>query len=328
MLKIVITVLLFNLLLLAQTLQETFTQRGGEHNGLFLNPTYLLNSPSMQKRFNIKLLNSSFILDQKSFQFIQELEKAEGNQEISELLKKNIGKRLSISAHNFSSFHKITDPFSYSLGVGQSSNGLFIPHSGFGSSRAMESHIQNYKLLMGTAIFKKEHLRYGANLKWIEEAITHYNYSLSEMATEKSLWNYFENRHTKKRSQLAFDLGASYYFSQDLLNTQLSFALLNVGNTSSQKAGGLQQTTTIGLSFEPKKTHIKIDYFNKKLRADISKNIFNNTLTIHSGLIYNALSFGLNYKFSLFNVGFFSYKIENYQQHIERKNELSLEVTW
>ena len=308
------------------------TQRGGEHNALFLNPTYLIDSKSTQGEIETDILNSSLIMDKQSFDFLKELNGADSNQEISKLLKANIGKTLSILAHNFSSIYQTNDashnPLSYSLGIANTLDGYFITHSGFGSKRAMETSMEKNQALVGTVVLKQDNWHYGLNLKVIKKYQTIYNYAINEMAKQGSVWDYFDNIHTQKKLALGLDMGVSYDVPNNGLNSKLSLALLDIGDTSFNTLGADKQSMTIGFSFEPKDTHIKVDYVDGHLRTDIGKKFFNQTLEVHSGIIHNALSLGVNYKFSLFNIGLFSYKIKEYSHKEERKTELYMAVIW
>jgi len=319
MLKVLVSLSLLSItLLMSENLNITLTQRGGEHNALFVNPASLANKDS-DNGIKTNLINSSFILDNQSFQFLKELNGVDNNQEISKLLKKNIGEILSFSANNFSSIYQNQDNMAWSLGIVNSFDGYFITHSGFGSKRALESFIEKNRALVGTAVLKKENISYGLNLKFIEKSQTIYNYAINEIAN-RSISDYFDNEHTQKENSFDLDMGIIYNLPQNSLNTKLSLAVIDIGN---------QSETNIGFSIEPNNTFIKVDYLHNNLRADISKQFFNKSLKLHSGVIYNALSYGVNYHLSLFNIGFHSYKVkERYNQEKKRKYELSVGILW
>ena len=327
MLKVLATLTLFGSLLISQTLSSTLTQRGGEHNALFLNPTYLSYKPQ-KDTIEADIINTSLIIDNQSLDFIKALNQVDNNRDISKLLKENIGETLTLSANNFSSIYQAKENIAWSIGIANSLDGYFITHSGFGSKRAMETSIEKNQALIGTAVLKQENLYYGLNLKLIKKSQTVYNYAINEMATQDSLWDYFDNSHTKKESAIGVDFGITYALPLESFKSKLSFAILDIGNSSFKELKAEKQSTTLGLSIEPKDSHIKIDYFNNHLRADISKNFFNKKLELHSGIIYNALSLGINYKFSIFNIGLFTYKVKEYNSKKERKSELSLAVLW
>lgn len=326
MLKFLLSLLSITLIN-AQSLSNTLTQRGGEHNALFINPASLANK-SIHNNIKGNLINSSLLLDKSSFNFLKELNRADNNQEVSKLLKKNIGEILSFSTSNFSSIYKNKENIAWSVGIAHTLDGYFITHSGFGSKRAMESFIEKYRALVGTVAVKKENINYGLNLKLIEKSQTIYNYAINEMVNQR-ISDYFDNKHTQKEEAFGVDMGIVYSLPQNYLNTKLSLAFLNIGNSSFKELGTLNNTTNIGFSIEPQKTLITIDYLHDNLRVDISKKFLNNSLKLHSGIIYNALSLGMNYQVSVFNIGLHSYKIEEaYNQEKERKYELSIALSW
>ena len=313
--------------LMAQSLSGSLTQKGGTPNRLFINPASLLETIS-DTNIKTDLLKSSIILDEPSFKFIKELKDVDNNQEISKLLKKNIGETLSFSANNFSSISQNRENTAWSLGVAHTLDGYFITHSGFGSKRAMETFVESYRAFIGTLVLNKENTTYGVNLKLLEKSKTVYNYAITEIANQ-SVSDYFDNEHTKKEQAFGLDMGVVYSLPQNSLNTKLSLAFLNIGNTSFKELGRLNNRTNIGFSVEPQKTLIQVDYLHDNLRVDVSKNFFNNHLELHSGIIYNALSLGFNYQFSIFNIGLHSYKIEEpYTQNKERKYDLSIALSW
>jgi len=316
------TLLTLNLLsvtlLMAQNLNSTLTQRGGEQNTLFVNPASLANL-AVDKSIKINLINSSVILDNQSFKFLKELNGLDNNQEVSKLLKKNIGEILSFSANNFSSIYQNQDHMAWSLGIVNSFDGYFITHSGFGSKRALESFVENYRALMGTVVVKQENIDYGLTLKLIEKSQTIYNYAINEIAN-RSISDYFDNEHTQKENSSDLDMGIIYHLPKNSLKTKLSLAFTDIRD---------DVKTNIGFSIEPFDTLIKVNYLQNNLRADISKSFFNKSLELHSGVIYNALSYGVNYHLSLFNIGFHSYRVkEIYNQQKERKYELSVGILW
>jgi hypothetical protein len=328
MLKVALSLIILTSLLMSQKLSSTLTQRGGVHNSLFLNPTYLIDSKSNKDSIEIDFINSTLIINKRSLDFIKELNQADGNQEISQLLKENIGKTLSLSANNFSSIHQTKGDTAWSIGIVNTLDGYFITHSGFGSKRAMETYIEKNEALIGTVVQKQNNLYYGVNLKLINKSETLYNYAINEMAIQDSIWDYFNNSHTQKKSLIGLDMGFSYTFPKELFKSKISLALLDIGENSFYQSKAQKESISMGLLVEYKNTYIKIDHLNNQLKADISRDFFNQKLEIHSGIIYNALSLGLIYKFSIFNIGLFSYRVKEYNQQETRKNELSLGIKW
>ncbi|CAA6816048.1 MAG: Unknown protein, partial [uncultured Sulfurovum sp.] len=64
------------------------------------------------------------------------------------------------------------------------------------------------------------------------------------------------------------------------------------------------------------------------LRVNLTKSFLNNNLTINTGILYESLLYGIDYSYSLFNIGLHSYKLKSYNGTKERKYELNVALTW
>lgn len=327
----------------AQSLSSTLTQRGGTYNALFLNPAKLALQHT-NSEIKATFLNTSLSLSDESYSFLKELKSATSasnkNQEISQLLKKNIGKTLSFSAYNFSSLSQTQENLSWSLGIANTIDGYFITHSGFGSKGAMESFIEHYKALIATIALKKENIDYGINIKAIEKTQNIDNYSINEMITNGSFSDYFDSKNSQKESALGVDMGILYTLPNYPFNPQLSFSLLNIGDSSFQDIGSLPSTSNIGFLLTPYENssvqfdyidlfkHQKNQHFEDAFKVNFSHNFFNKQVKLNTGILYNALSFGAEYHYSLFSLAVHSYKTKNYNQGKERRYTLSIVLAW
>jgi len=326
----------------AENLSSILTQRGGTHNAIFLNPAKLA-SQNNNSDMKVNLINTSLSLTHKSFTFLKELKSATSasnkNREISQLLKKNIGNTLSFSATNFSSLSQTQENLSWSLGIANTLDGYFITHSGFGSKGAMESFIEKYKALIGTLSLKKEYIDYGINIKVIEKMQTIHNYSINEMVKNSSFTDYFDSKNMKKESTLGVDMGILYTLPYRF-NPQLSFSILNIGNSSFKDMDSLPYTTNIGFLLTPyENTSIQFDYidlfqhqknqnFEDSFRANINKYFLRNHLKINFGILENRLAYGAEYKYKFFNIALNSFNSKTYQKEKEQRYELSLGISW
>ena len=328
---------LFLLLLIsieAQSLSSTLTQRGGTHNAIFLNPAKLASQNSSSE-IKANFLNTSLSLTHESYSFLNELKSATSasnkNREISQLLKKNIGNSLSFSAYNFSSLSQTQDELSWSLGIANTLNGYFITHSGFGSKGAMESFIEKYKALVATIALKKENIDYGINIKAIEKTQSIHNYSINEMITNSSFSDYFDSKNSQKESALGVDMGTVYTIQNYPFNPQLSFSILNIGDSSFQNIGFLltpYENSSLQFDYIDLFKHQKNQHFEDSFRVDLSHSFLNKQLTFNAGILYNALSFGAEYQSSLFSLALHTYKTKNYNQEKERNYNLSIGISW
>ena len=327
----------------AQSLSSTLTQRGGMHNALFLNPARL-SSQNNNSEIKANVINASLSLSEESFNFLKELKSATSasnkNKEISQLLKKNIGNTLSFSAHNFSSLSQTQENLSWSLGIANTIDGYFITHSGFGSKGAMESFIEKYKVLMATISLRKEQIDYGINIKAIEKTQSIHNYSINEMIRNSSFSDYFDSTNRQKENALGLDMGIVYRVPAYDFNPQFSFSVLNIGDSSFQDIGSLPSTSNIGFLLTPyKNSSLQVDYidlfkhqknqhFEDAFKLNLSQEFLNKQVKLNTGLLYNALSFGAEYHYSLFSLAIHSYKTKNFNQGKERKYNLSIALSW
>ena len=327
----------------AQSLNSILTQKGGTENAIFLNPAKLTykNSDSTIKA---DFLNASLRLSDDSYTFLKDLKDATSsskrNKKISELLKKNIGKALTFSAYNFSSLSQNQGNFSWSVGLAHSTDGYFITHSGFGSKGAMESFIEKYRALVTTFSLKQDALNYGLNIKSIKKTISTHNYSIQEMIENDSFSDYFDNKNSKDESAISVDIGLTYELQNTPLSPNISLSLLDIGDTSFQELGTLPSTTNIGLSLKPYQNaslqfdyidlfkHQKNQHFEDAFRVHLSQEFFNRHLKINSGILQNALLYGIEYNYSLLNIALNSYKAKTHRQEKERRYELSIALSW
>lgn len=343
MLKKLFLFLLSMQLLMAQNPSTILSQRGGKHNAIFLNPAKL-SSNSNDIKLHANIVSISTLLSQDSYDFVKALNTATSsnnkNQEISELLKSNIGKSLSYALHNFSSIHQTNKNFSWSIGLAHTFNGSFITHSGFGSKGAMESSMKNHRILISTLALKEENLHYGINLKSIKKSQKNHNYSIREMINNDSLKDYFSTNNTQEEKAIALDAGLIYELQDKLFNSKLNLSVIDIGDTSFTNMTSLPSTINIGTTLETyKHTLLELSYldlfkhqknqtFEDRLRIHLSKDFFSKELHLSTGLLYGSLLYGATYQYSLFNIGIHSYKTKNYSGDKEDIYELSLALKW
>jgi len=335
------SILIFSLTLItieAESLNSILTQKGGRDNAIFLNPAKL------QKSNAIRVMESSISMSRESLLFLKDLKSATSsstkNQDISELLKKNIGKTISFSAHNFSSLSQTNKNISWNIGIANSIDGYFITHTGFGSKGAMESLKEEYKALIGTITLQKEQINYGLNIKVMEKSQDRHNYSSKEMIENSSFSHYLYGDYTKKESAIGTDIGVLYTIPKDKLQTKLSLSLLDIGDTSFKNIETVPSTTNIGVNMIPyKHSFLQIDYldifnhqrdkkFKDSFRVHLSKLFPNQNLRLNTGIFHNALSYGFEYKLSILKIALNSYNGKTYHQKIERRYELSMGLSW
>jgi hypothetical protein len=301
---------------------------GGDSKSILLNPANL--SKIADKKINIEYLNSSISLNRDTLSFIKALGSSNSTQKVSELMNKNIGKTLNFSANNFVSIYKIQNSYSWLLGLYSDIDGDFITHTGFGSIGAMESFVDRYSVVVTTLSFNQNSIEYGFNLKAIQKYQTIHNYTISEIIGNNDILNYFDNQYTKNEKAIAFDMGALYQLSTIPTEPKLALSILDIGDTSFNDLGSISSTTNIGFSNIYKKFLFGIDYMDifqakkdsslqNSLRIGMSRSFLDNSLTLSSGILYQKLSFGIDYRYSNFYISLNAYNKEEYQLSIALK---------
>jgi hypothetical protein len=331
---------IFFSILEAQNPSFMLTQKGSnKHNRLFLNPSSL-SLYKEREGLEVKLVNAGVILSKDGYEFLDELSEttssANKGKDIAVLLKNNIGNTITLSAHNFSSMQSNHQNFFWSLGVADTFNAYYIPHTGFGSKGALESSIEKYRVITGTFALTQQNFHYGINLKSIKKTIQNHNYSIQEMINAQDIKDYLRTNKGEDDTSLGVDAGLSYVH-QSHFKPVFHLSLLDIGNTSFQNVETIPSTMNIGFSIEPyEATFLSLDYldlfkseaqqtFHQQLRVNLSHTLFD-TLQLNSGLLNNALLYGMNYQRRYFHIGVHSYRT-NYQ-HSERKYELSFKIKW
>ena len=312
---------------------------GSDSHSILLNPSNLSNI-DIKNLITLEPINSSISLNRDSFNFIKKLYSSTDNgKEVSDLMKKNIGKILSFQANNFASIYKKESEYTWLIGLNNDIKGYFITHSGFGSKGAMESSIEQYRAVIGTLSSSQQNLQYGVTLKAIEKYQTIHNYSIGEIIENRDISDYFDNKYTKKEKAIAVDTGISYTLPNSLFNTKIALSVLNIGDTTFKNLGEIPSTTNIGFSSKYNEFLFGMDYidlfkaeqnsnFKDAIRFGLSRSFLDNRVTVSSGILYENLTFGLSYQYSILNISLSTYTDMEYDYSKERKYKLSFSVAW
>ena len=317
---------------------------GGEANSIFLNPAGM--PFSVDKELHVNLMNGNIALSSDSMSFIKALNSAsnsssnERNRNISDLLNKNIGKPLHLSANNFSSIYKSEENYTWVLGILSSMDASFVTHTGFGSLGAMESQVDEYHALVTAVGIEQDNFKYGLSLKAINRYQIAHNYDILEMIEADSVSYYFDNEYKNKKFSLAFDAGLVYALKETAYDVKVAFSMLNIGNTDFDALGKINETSNVGISMKPYENMvIGIDYmdlFNQSndiyaadnLRIGVSNDFFTKSLQLSSGIYNQNLTFGVHYQLSYFSIGVDTYMTKGYNNEKSREYQLSLAMTW
>lgn len=318
--------------------------RGGKTTSIFSNPATI---PFLKKNtLQITPMNGDLALSDTSAKFLKGLNAVSNssnnkkNKKISDLLNENIGKPLHLVANNFSAIHRSEKNYSWLIGLLSSVDASFITHTGFGSLGAMESKVDEYHALVNTIGIKDENIKYGLTLKAVNKYQILHNYSILEMLEASSLRYYFDNKYQEKKFGIALDAGIVYAIEENPYDLQVAYSILNIGNTSFDTLGSIDETSNIGISFNPYKTIVVgIDYrdlFHQSndlyaadnLRIGISNKFINNKLELSSGIYNRHLTFGIEYQFPSINIGLNTYETKAYNNQQTREYQFSLAYNW
>lgn len=314
-----------------------------EVSSVFFNPANL----SLQNQSSsIVLMNGYLAMSPDSMTFIRKLVDAsrvtssEKNKRITDLLNENIGKPLHITLNNFSYFYDRKENFSWLVGLVNSIDASFVTHTGFGSLGAMESHIDEYHALATVLNFSYEQIKFGIGVKAINKYQILHNYSTLEMLEIDSITEYFDNEYKQQSSAMALDLGVIYPFKIIEHDVNVGISFLNIGNTSFDTLGTMNQTINMGFSIEPYEAiTLGLDYmdlFNNdnsvyasdNFRLGLTGQFLRDNLEINCGVYNQEPTFGVNYKLPHIKLGFDSYVKKGYNNTKSREYGLNIAYNW
>jgi hypothetical protein len=311
---------------------------GGSSSSVLVNPS---NLKTLHSNNDIKVepINSSIALNGDTLNFLKELSSHNDAQKVSELMKENIGETLSFHANNFASIYKNNPNYSWLLGLYYNINGYFITHSGFGSRGAMDSYVEQYKAMVSTLSFHQNSIDYGFNIRAIDKQQTIHSYSVREIIENDSIIDYLDNKYSKNDDAIALDMGVSYKLPNNQEDTKVALSILNIGDTDFGDIGSIPSTTNIGFSSKYQGILYGMDYidlfgaedsssFKDSMRFGVSRFFLKNSLTLSSGILYESLTFGIDYQYSIFDISLSSYREKDHNFVKNRKYQLSISITW
>jgi hypothetical protein len=314
MFKRVVFLILSSLLLSARDFYINSLGMGGVDISIGANSKSILLNPAnipLKKNIGVEFTNAIF-LNSRSLDFLKELS-SNDSKKISDLMNKNIGKSLGVLEDNFLSLYGTSSSYSWLIGLYNSVDGRFITHTGFGSIGAMESFIDRYTMAIGSFSKREESFRYGANIRAVTKYRTIHNYTIGEIIETNSLFDYFDNRYTKSKDSLAFDIGGVY--SIDRFNFGAS--ILDIGDTSFRTLGRVESSLNMGVSTKHREFLFGVDFIDilhnpikDSFRFGVSRDI--DEFTLSSGILNGNLTFGLDYRYSILNLSLNFYR-DRYQ---------------
>jgi len=314
MFKRVFYLIISSLLLNGKEFSINSLGMGGVDIGIGANSKSILLNPAnipLKNSIGVEFINTIF-LNSRSLDFLKELS-SNNSKKISDLMDKNIGRDLEILEDNFLSIYGSGKSYSWLVGAYNIVEGDFITHTGFGSIGAMESFIDRYSMVIGSLSKREESFKYGANIRAVTKYRTIHNYTIGEIIETNSIFDYFDNRYTKSRDAVAFDIGGVYNI--DRFNIGVS--ILDIGDTSFGEFGRIKSSSNIGVSTKYGETLFGVDFIDifynsikESFRFGLSRDI--NSFRLNSGILNGNLAFGVDYKYSILNLSLNFYR-DRYQ---------------
>ena len=273
---------------------------------IFSNPANLNSIDS-----NIGVWNSSISLDKDSWSFIKGLNSNSSLSKISKLLNKNIGKTINSNGYNFSYFTSTNqNRYHWLIGYYSDIDTYFMPHSGFGSTGAMDTQIYRNSIFIATQSIKYKNISFGVNLKSNSISKTQHSYSIREMSQIHSFTRYIENRYTQKESIFDIDTGINY----NLSNLKVGVSLLNISNSSSINLSAYSKYQNF---------NIGVEQIDNSTKVEINREFLNNSLKVSSGVFKQNPYLGIDYRYDIYHIS-----LGSYRDKISRKYQLNLSINW
>lgn len=313
---------------------------GGQASSLFLNPAGL-SEMDESDGIELDLINLTFTYSGAFFEFLKTLQDNQAliDTDLSTFISKMGPYRSSnyhLDANDYSSISMNNGEFAWSIGYLAGFDLNVIPHLSLGSDGLLELHLKTTSALVAALSYEvTPDLKIGLGLKSFSgfDKATSVNV-ISESSIPSSL-NDLSDYTTN-----AYDLGLIYYmdeywpFDWDVKPT-LGVSLLNIGGLDfGSYYASIPQTLNVGFAIHPEfdflsdwviaidlidisgayKTSAGLDNdFGKRLRYGAKASLLDNSFVELTGSLgsYNqALTYGFEARFLLFNLFFSSYSEE------------------
>ncbi|MDF1880216.1 hypothetical protein JHD50_02680 [Sulfurimonas sp. MAG313] len=191
--------------------------------------------------------------------FSTDLNDANDEQEISDVLKEYSGENFSAFTSNYSSVSMNMDTFAWSVGVLAAGDVNLIPHGNGGANDLLETRSRGYGgLIVGLATSFEDlgpgTLDVGVSAKYISQVSYEGGIGITEIINNQDdLGTYLQDKYEKKSSGLGVDLGMNYkLFPENYWHLALGLSVLNIGDLKMDSAYGRQpMTVNIGASISP-----------------------------------------------------------------------------
>jgi len=254
---------------------------GGYSTSIFSNPAGL-TSINKEHGYVVDLLGFGVSASEKTSDFISDIDEAETDEEMTNVLQKYTGEHFSISVDNYTAVSHNSEDFAWSIGILAAADVNFQAHpngSISGGILATTSRAYGGVVLGVAKPYETDigRIDIGIGAKYIMQHSYEGALGISELLDDSDdLADKLQDKYEQESSGFGIDLGARYHpFADSFWNPAFGLSVLNIGSMDmDDNFGGQPVTVNIGASITP-----EVSFINKLVLAIDYVDIFNANVT-------------------------------------------------
>ncbi len=230
---------------------------GGYSTSVFTNPAGLVNIKK-DHGYVVDMLGLGFSATKEASDFISDIDDADTDQEMTDVLQKYAGEHFHLSVDNYSSVSKNSDGLAWTVGILAAVDTNFQAHSnGSANGGFLATTSRAYGgLILGVA--KPYETKYGridigVSVKYVSQLSYEGSLGISELIDDDDIGDQLQDKYEKEASGYGLDIGVLYHpFSNSAWNPAFGLSVLNIGDMKmDDNYGGQPMTVNIGASVTP-----------------------------------------------------------------------------
>ena len=254
---------------------------GGYSTSIFSNPAGLA-SIKKDHGFVVDLLGLGVSASAKTSDFISDIDEADTDEEMTDVLQKYAGEHFNISVDNYTAVSKNSDEFAWSIGLLTAVDVNFQAHpngSTSGGLLATTSRAYGGVVLGAAKPYDTEYGRVdvGVGLKYITQQSYEGSLGINELLDDTvDIGDKLQDKYEQESSGFGLDIGVTYYpLADSFWNPAFGLSILNIGSMDmDDNFGGQPMTVNIGASVTP-----EVAYVDKLVLAIDYVDMFNANVT-------------------------------------------------
>ena len=254
---------------------------GGYSTSVFSNPAGLA-SIKKDHGFVVDLLGLGVSASAKTSDFISDIDEADTDEEMTDVLQKYAGEHFNISVDNYTAVSKNSDEFAWSIGLLTAVDVNFQAHpngSTSGGLLATTSRAYGGVVLGAAKPYDTEYGRVdvGVGLKYITQQSYEGSLGINELLDDTvDIGDKLQDKYEQESSGFGLDIGVTYYpLADSFWNPAFGLSILNIGSMDmDDNFGGQPMTVNIGASVTP-----EVAYVDKLVLAIDYVDMFNANVT-------------------------------------------------